>query len=65
MGIGILALLFAISLYFIDKKGSEILDALNPTEEMAKLAGMNDEITNASDTSEEDMELTEQSSNSS
>ena len=27
-----MALLFAISLYFVDKKGSALLDELNPAE---------------------------------
>jgi len=58
MGIGCLALLFAISLFFVDKKGSAILDSLNPTEAMANLMAKTDDLTNPSDTTdEEDLEL--------
>lgn len=59
MGIGCLALLFSISLYFVDKKGSAILDSLNPTEAMANLMEKTDDLTNPSETDDEDLELTE------
>lgn len=63
MGIGCLALLFAISLYFVDKRYSEILDSLNPTEAMAKLTEeeKTDEYGTSDTMSEDDLELMESS----
>lgn len=55
MGIGCLAFLFAVSLYFVDSKGSAILDLLNPVEdEDEDKSSKTDDLTIPSDTTDED-----------
>lgn len=63
MGIAFVNLIFVLTLYFVDKKGSEILDLVNPLENDENESS-SDEDSIASDlTDEDDRDFVEMKSN--
>lgn len=63
MGIGCVNLLFVLTLYFVDKKGSEILDLINPLEREEEDETSDDDSIPSDLTDEDDRDFVEMKSN--
>ena len=65
MGIGCVNLIFVLTLYFVDKKGSEVLDRINPLEgkEDDKSSSTSDDSVASDLTDEDEREYVEMKSN--